>query len=237
MAWPGIRVELLDQSRFPTELALSMRFSGRERHFALGTRGASAVDMREVGAIWWRRPQPFGVPPEIRDEAPKRFMQSESIAAFHRMYQSLEAFWMNRPDHDARASHKPWQLSVAQESGLEIPCTLITSDPDAARAFWREHNGDVIYKQFVALPEAWRETRRLRPEDESLADAISLAPVIFQKYVDAVAELRVTIVGRRVFAAAVKSVRRAIRLMSVSILSYATKPIVCRLVLRTDCLC
>jgi glutathione synthase/RimK-type ligase-like ATP-grasp enzyme len=203
MARPGIGVELLDQSRFPNDLAISMRFSGGERHFAIGARDASTVNMCDVGAIWWRRPQSFGLPAESTGEAVKRFTQSEATAAFHGMYQSLNAFWINRPDHDVKASHKPWQLSVAQESGLEIPSTLITSDPDAARAFWREHNGDVIHKQFVALPGTWRETRRLRPDDESLADAISLAPVIFQEYVEAVAELRITIVGQRVFAAAV----------------------------------
>ena len=84
---------------------------------------------------------------------------------------------------------------MAQKVGPEIPLTLMTNDAEEARVFWRRHEGEVIYKQFIAFPDAWRETRRLRPEDETQADAIAHAPEIFQKHVPAVADLRVTAVG------------------------------------------
>jgi hypothetical protein len=84
---------------------------------------------------------------------------------------------------------------MAQKVGLEIPLTLMTNDAEEAWAFWRRHEGEVIYKQFIAFPDAWRETRRLRPEDETQTDAIAHAPVIFQKHVAAVADFRVTAVG------------------------------------------
>ena len=68
------------------------------------------------------------------------------------------------------ASHKPYQLALAQEIGIDIPPTLMTNDVEEARAFWRRYEGEVIYKQFLALPAAWRETRQLGPEDEAQAD-------------------------------------------------------------------
>jgi hypothetical protein len=70
------------------------------------------------------------------------------------------------------------------------------------KAFWRRYEGEVISKQFLALPAAWRETRRLKPEDEAHAAAVAYAPVIFQKHVLAVADLRVTAVAGELFAAA-----------------------------------
>lgn len=97
---------------------------------------------------------------------------------------------------------------LAQRIGLEIPPTLMTNDVEEARAFWHRRKGKVIYKQFIALPDAWRETRRLKPEDETHAASIAHAPVIFQKHVAAVADLRVTAVGG-VFYAAATDVRDA----------------------------
>ena len=79
---------------------------------------------------------------------------------------------------DLAANHKPWQLTFAQEVGLEIPTTLMTSVPEAAQEFWH------------------------RPEETSLAESVRLTPVIFQKYVGAVADIRVIAIGQELFAAA-----------------------------------
>lgn len=64
------------------------------------------------------------------------------------------------------------------------------------------HPGQVIYKQFVALPHTWRETRRLTEADMALAHSVALAPVIFQRHVPAVADLRIIAIGETLFAAA-----------------------------------
>jgi hypothetical protein len=69
------------------------------------------------------------------------------------------------------------QLALAQKVGLEIPPTLMTNDPQEAREFSRQHNGDIIYKQFLALPDAWCETRRLRPEEAKLIEAAGARPI------------------------------------------------------------
>jgi glutathione synthase/RimK-type ligase-like ATP-grasp enzyme len=138
----------------------------------------------------------------VLDQAGQQLVLSESTTAFQGLYQALHAFWINEPARDAGASHKPYQLALAQEIGLEIPQTLMTNDVEEARVFWRRYEGEVIYKQFLALPAVWRETRRLKPEDEAHAEGIAYAPVIFQKHVPAVADLRVTAVAGELFAAA-----------------------------------
>lgn len=159
------------------------------------------VDLAAVTGVWWRRPQPFGLPPAMRDPAARQFAFSEASTAFHGLYQSMAARWINAPGRDVAAGHKPYQLTVAQDVGLAIPETLMTNDPDVARAFWQASPGGIIHKQFVALPDTARETRRVTTLDDRHAAAIALAPVLFQQHVEAVAETRAVIVGDRIFAA------------------------------------
>lgn len=210
LAAAGAQLELLDLAEFPQRLALSMAFDPGGRRFALRRRnGDRELDLAEVTAVWWRRPQPFGLSPALADPAARRFAVSEAMTAFQGLYQSLDALWINDPTRDSVASHKPYQLTLAQDIGLEIPPTLMTNDEDAARAFWRAHAGEVIHKQFLALPDTWRETRRLRDGDERIAPAVAHAPVIFQRHVPASADLRVIVVGEHLFAAATDVSRSA----------------------------
>lgn len=200
----GARVELLDLADYPGKLMLTLAFEGGKRRFQLRRPGGGQLDLETVRAVWWRRPSAFGLPDTLRDPAHRRLALSEATTAFHGLFEAMDARWINSPVLDAAASHKPYQLALAQRLGLDIPQTMMTSDPDEAREFWRVCDGDVIYKQFIALPEAWSETRRLGEAETKAADAaIRLAPVIFQRHVAAVADLRVTIIGDEVFAAAV----------------------------------
>jgi glutathione synthase/RimK-type ligase-like ATP-grasp enzyme len=201
LAATGVDVELLDLSEFPTRITLSMAFEDESRRFVLKRTGGGEIDLSTINAVWWRRPRPFKLPVALTDPVHCRLAMSEADTAFRGLYQSMDAFWVNDPTLDAAASHKPFQLTLAQEVGLIIPTTLMTNDPEEARDFWRRHEGDVIYKMFIALPEAWRETRRLRAEETNLAEAVRTTPVIFQRYVEAVADVRVTIVGDEIFAA------------------------------------
>jgi glutathione synthase/RimK-type ligase-like ATP-grasp enzyme len=197
-----VAVELLDLSEFPTRLALSMAFEDGARRFLLSRFGGGRLDLSTITAVWWRRPQQFRLPASITDPVHRQFAISEATTAFSGLYQSLDAFWINDPVRDEAAHHKPWQLALAQQIGLAIPTTLMTSDPEEAREFWRQHEGNVIYKQFRALPDAWRETRRLGQEEVELSANIRVTPVIFQCFVDAVADLRVTVIGDEIYAAA-----------------------------------
>ena len=201
LAAKGARTELVDLSEFPTRLALSMAFERGTRKFELRRRSGGVLDLDSIRAVWWRRPQPFR-PATGMSQTNLRFALSEATTAFQGLYQSLDAHWINEPARDSVAAHKSYQLALAQQIGLDIPPTVMTNDVEEARVFFRRYEGEVIYKQFIALPNSWRETRRLTPEDEVQADSIAYAPVIFQKHVSAVADLRVTAVAGAFFAAA-----------------------------------
>jgi glutathione synthase/RimK-type ligase-like ATP-grasp enzyme len=83
---------------------------------------------------------------------------------------------------------------------------MVTSDPGEARAFIdRVGLGNVICKAFSATRDHWRETRMVGQAEYELLDRVAVAPVIFQELVPAEVDLRVTLVGERLFAAAVHS--------------------------------
>jgi len=77
-----VSVELIDLAEFPTRLSLSMAFEDGGHRFVLSRTGGGHVDLSEVKSVWWRRPQPFGLPTAITDPAHRRFAMSEAATAF-----------------------------------------------------------------------------------------------------------------------------------------------------------
>jgi glutathione synthase/RimK-type ligase-like ATP-grasp enzyme len=155
-----------------------------------------------VTAIWWHHPAPFGFPHELHHPVHREFARQEAATAFRGLWQSSQAFWVNNIAQEETASHKPWQLHLARQLGLTVPETFMTNSPEEARQFWQQYPGEIVYKAFHAGHDAWRETRLLQPREESLAETIRLTPVIFQRYVPAVYDLRILLTGELVFAAA-----------------------------------
>jgi glutathione synthase/RimK-type ligase-like ATP-grasp enzyme len=202
----GAPATLLDLSRFPQTLQLSMSYGcGGGRDFRLLT-AVGDIPLSACQVIWWRRPQPFELHPQVINPSYRSFAYNECLEAFSGLWLALDAFWVNHPARDQEASHKPYQLKLAQEVGLEIPDTLITNSPEAARAFAERHGTEkTIYKSFSATEHHWRETRLLKSEELALLDRVRFAPVTFQEYVPAGLDLRVTMVGPDVFAAAIHS--------------------------------
>lgn len=194
---------LVDTARFPTDLALTQRFGAGPPDWRLRVDGTT-LDLGTCRAAWWRRPQSFDLHPGI-DADVATWTYTECHEAIAGMWAALDATWVNPPALDEAAHHKPYQLAVATEVGLRIPRTVITNDPAVARSFIDELGPDrTVYKTFLASEDHWRETRLVRAEELALLDRVALAPVIFQEYVPAEADLRVTVVGDRLFAAAIR---------------------------------
>ena len=206
----GGNAALLDLAEFPQRLHMSLRYAESSRRFTFfspdGDRSEPAFDLAECRSIWWRRPQQPVISDDIRDPTHQLFATNEAHEALAGLWYAVDAFWINDPARDQLAHRKVYQLRVAQDVGLRIPQTLITSDPEAAREFIADRRGDaVVFKAFSALPDEWRETRLLGREELDMLSNVRYAPVIFQEYIDATYDLRVTVVGDRIFPAAIHS--------------------------------
>jgi glutathione synthase/RimK-type ligase-like ATP-grasp enzyme len=200
----GHEVLLLDLSSLPEKAALTIDYADPCRP-ALEYRPADGppVDLGKVHAVWWRRPQVADLS-GVTDFDARVFTANEWNEAINGLWLLLDVPWCNPPGLDEAAGRKAWQLRVAAEIGLATPRTLITSDPATARSFIESTGvGRTIFKTFSATHQVWRETRLVREAELEMLDSVRLAPVIFQEYVEAEADLRVTIVGDRLFAAAI----------------------------------
>ena len=194
---------LVDTGRFPSQASLIQRFGDGPPRWELTVDG-SKIDMGECRVAWWRRPQGYTLDPGLAADV-TAWTYSECQEAMAGMWAAIHATWVNPPALDETAHHKPYQLAVATEVGLRIPRTVITNDVDTARAFAEEvGTGRTVYKTFLATEDHWRETRVLRREELYLLDRVRLAPVIFQEYVQADADVRVTVVGDALFATAIR---------------------------------
>jgi glutathione synthase/RimK-type ligase-like ATP-grasp enzyme len=168
--------------------------------------GGADINLADVRAVWYRRPQPFGIAPYLTRPSHRAFAYNEAHEAVAGLWQTLDVFWMNHPTRDEVAARKAYQLKVAVASGLEIPRTLISNDPDEVRRYLDERGSqETIYKSFSATELEWRETRLVGTDELTVLDQVRHAPVIFQEYVPAVVDLRVTVVGDDIFAAGIHS--------------------------------
>ena len=165
--------------------------------------GGGVFDLSLAQSVWWRRPQAPDLS-SVLDADVYTFTQNEWQEAINGLWHLIDAPWMNPPAKDEVAARKALQLKVAAELHLRVPRTLITSDPEAARAFIVAHGlGRTIFKTFSCTHALWRETRLVGQDELDKIGHVRLAPVIFQEYIPASADVRVTIVGRKIFAAAI----------------------------------
>jgi hypothetical protein len=139
------------------------------------------------------------------------------LAGFCRGLESR--FWINRPWLEDRVESKVVQSRFARRAGLRVPETLVTNDPEQAAHFHAQCDGEVVVKQLseVSLIDA-REIGRedgvvygffTEPVSAEALDrgreSIRSAPVLFQRRIEKAADLRVTVVGDRVFAHRIES--------------------------------
>jgi len=193
---------ILDSSTFPVSTSIDGRFGASRPTFHLRNSHPSAIALEDARSFWWRRPQRMTIDPRITDANAHSFAYSECLSALHGMLACCDGLWVNDIHRDDAADYKPRQLKTATQLGFAVPDTLITNDPARVRAFWDQHGGRVVYKPFNQRAIVWRPARLLRREDLVLLDNVRAAPVIFQAFVPGVRDLRVTIVGPDIFAAA-----------------------------------
>lgn len=165
-----------------------------------------ATPLADVGAIWTRRPSPPAIPTGVIDAEHRRFARQEWQDLLDGLTLSLglDAVTVN-PLPAQRAAIKPYQLAIAQRVGLSVPETLITSDPLRAEHFVEAHRGRVVHKAMTSPRNAFVETRRWLRTDRGALHQLLVAPAIFQRLVDGPIDIRATIVGQEIYAAAIST--------------------------------
>ncbi|WP_086711498.1 ATP-grasp ribosomal peptide maturase [Streptomyces antimycoticus] len=162
------------------------------------------VELGEAAAVYYRRPTPYiarygHLPAQQRD-----FAVAEARHGLGGILNHLHnAFYVNHPSAVRAADFKPAQLQKAAHLGLTIPPTLVTNDAEQAREFAADH-GHVIYKTFRGLPRdenghtgaIWAQ----RVDPDTFDDSLAVTAHLFQAEIPKTGDVRVTVVGQKVFA-------------------------------------
>jgi len=206
----GARPFRFDTDRFPGEIDVRVRVEGSTRRIEIEREGR-VLELGELTAAWHRRLAVGRGIPESLEPQVRSASVEESRRVVLGMLASLTCFVLDPWVRIRQAEVKELQLELARALGLEIPRTLVTNDPAAVRSFFDECAGRVVTKMMAsfAIREDGRErvvfTTPISAADLEALDGLRLCPMTFQERVDKERELRVTVVGTRVFAAAIDS--------------------------------
>lgn len=201
---------------FPLETNVSLEYRTGTTAVGKITHSDRVVAFQDVRAVWNRRQGrsrlPNGLTPVDED-----FVVRECTHTRMGAYALLEhASWMNhyRAHEDAR--NKITQLKYAAGIGLNIPPTILTQSPTEAFRFYQEHNENVICKtinpaSFIKPVDGFFRPAMvytsLLPMELTISDfeGTRLIPTLFQAYIEKSYELRITIIGSKVFTALIDS--------------------------------
>jgi glutathione synthase/RimK-type ligase-like ATP-grasp enzyme len=137
--------------------------------------------------------------------------------SFHRNLEAaaadvVDSFWVNPPAAARAAENKLAQLIVARRLGIAFPDTVIGNDVAAVRRLARRCER-IVFKTF--RPHVWLDGGRGKPlataavllDSAALPDAevVSLCPGIYQRHVEKIADIRVTVAGNRKRAIAMRN--------------------------------
>jgi len=210
----GVPVMRYDAAQFPQALTLTATHGAGEAGWrGLLDDGRRSVRLEEVGAVYHRRPGR----PTIADNVPEPYAtwaRNQADAALLNVVSALPVRWINNPHDDRLASHKPQQLVRAVRAGFRVPRSIITNDPDAARAFAREVAGPLICKPVLggridtgAERRLMVATHALNPAD--VDDSLRLTAHYIQETVPKLFEVRLTVVGDSAFACTITATTEA----------------------------
>ncbi|MEU1201807.1 ATP-grasp ribosomal peptide maturase [Streptomyces sp. NPDC005813] len=193
----GVPMVRLDPADVPGKAVLSADYAHGDFDGYLSVNG-HVLSMGGLRSVWVRRPgEPAAHAPE-----PSAWLTAETRQALFGMLYSASTRWMNHPRRAEQARHKPWQLRVAHSSGFAVPATIITTAPKVAKQFVEEYR-DVVVKSAsgpppgeppVALP-----TTLVGPGADFTG--VAAGPALLQQYIPKRADIRLTGVGTRLFAA------------------------------------
>lgn len=207
----GVEVHRFDTDRFPLEAQASFSQDGDQGaiRFACGER---SVVVGPDDAIWYRRARFAEKLPRTIEPQMRQGCVIESKAFLRALLAAAPCFVLDPPDLVRSRGHKLYQLRLARELGMATPRTLVTNDPAEARAFIGSCPGGVVAKMLAGFPiydengvEQVVFTTTLDEGHLDKLDGLRYSPMVFQEKLQKAVELRITVIGGRMWAAAVDS--------------------------------
>ncbi len=191
----GYPYQLLDLARYPADYRLEWRWPGEYPEGYIATDGWR-LGLEEINAVYVRWLGESGRLPSSGAPQLAATIHAEADAALGLLLEQLPCLVVNRQRGGWSNQSKPYQAQIIAACGLRVPPTLVTSDPDAARRFYDEYGGEVIYKSISGVRSI---VRRVDAAQLARLDLLRQAPTQFQAYIGG-DNVRVHVVGKEVIA-------------------------------------
>lgn len=200
-----------DVDRYPTGYRLTTRFSGGRWQLWLED-GQHIHSLHDITALWYRRSYHIGK--GLETVLDKEFLPS-TIGELRRtlfgMLEGLPCFQLERYSTYRRLDSKEEQLRIAADCGLEVPATCITNSPERLQTFIRDTGKPIVAKMQSAFA-IYRESREhvvftseINENHLEELQRLAYCPMTFQEKLPKALELRVTVVGKEIFAFSIDS--------------------------------
>jgi hypothetical protein len=202
----GVPLFRFNTEDYPAAVGLDLDPLAPERATLLTDAGPVAIG--GARGLWIRRPLWPQISDSVTDPLDREFARAEALAAIGGLWRTLATRCVSDADALQAARWKVAQIRVAQSLGFAVPETLVTSDPARALAFLAA--GPAVLKA-VGQARVARDgeervgaTTELDPVGFD-AESVRPAPVLLQRRVAKTADLRITVVGREVFAVRIRT--------------------------------
>jgi len=170
------------------------------------------IGLSQITSCWYRRPVNPTISGEIIAQQAKQFAEEEANFLLTGLWTYLAGcFWINYPLKIRQAESKINNLKLAAEIGFLIPRTLITNVPREAKDFFHHCQGKVINKvlgkgQVEYLKDYYFiYAHKVLPQDLEKMGSVAYTPTLFQEYIPKKVEIRVTVVGEKIFSCEIHS--------------------------------
>lgn len=208
----------LNLDKFPCEYKINQSLGmGSIQTQILNTTTKASLFLEDVGAAWNRKPAPYSFMSKELSAQELAYANTETEHALLGLLYSLDCYWVSHPVHMRGAMWKFEQLKRAKDCGFQIPKTLITNEPATVIKFKESLSSKMIFKSLSTADLASSEVSEEEllstglpttiVEEGMLEDlnAVKEMPCHFQEYIPKQYELRVTVVGDKLFAAKIHS--------------------------------
>jgi hypothetical protein len=199
--------------RYPLDYKLTTHFENNKWQVLLED-GDTVHDLQQCAAVWYRRSYNLGS--GLKDVLDKEYLGAtykEVSRTLFGMLEGLPCFQVEKPSVYRRLDSKEEQLRIAVKHGLKVPATCITNSPKEAKAFVEAQQRPVITKMQSSFA-VYREkeehvvfTSEITDDHLNDMDGLAFCPMTFQERLEKKLEMRVTIVGKKIFCFSIDSQR------------------------------
>ncbi len=204
------KVIRLNTEDFPSQIDYNYKSNEEKMIFSLPHN--RIVLLKDIKSILYRKEQEPKIDSAVKEESLRDFAKRESRVVLRSFYQSFNGLWINHPLRVRAASQKIYQLQKAKEVGFNIPSTLVTNQPKDLKEFYDKHKETGIIVKPLSFPiaEGQQEyyafsTARVTEKDIGHMEEVQYSPTLFQEEVPKKYELRITVVGNKVFPCKIDS--------------------------------